>query len=257
MLARDRAILAALGVPLWAQRGLPLRDHAPVALWRDQSPPLVELSSASVVSAPVLVQRTAANTVAATTLPRAMPSTAVSDRLNAPSSTPIQSTQPTQPIAQQTIHKKTQQIQTPQAERATIATVQTRPDSAQTLEPVLRFSVQLRQLGAWWVLLPEQALDDERQAKLWRNICLAFAEPVPQVFIWPLAAGSRWQRNDTAAAALAGFLFAHVGVAQVGLMGELDDRVCPDRLARLPSLAELLAEPLKKRALWQLLTQGS
>lgn len=250
MLARDRAILAALGVPLWAPRGLPLRDHPPVALWRDQSPSLVELSSSvSVVSAPVSVQRTAANTVAATTLPRAMPSTAINDRLNAPSSTPIQSTQPTQ--------QKTQQIQTPQIEGATIATVQTRPDSAQTLEPVLRFSVQLRQLGAWWVLLPEQALDDERQAKLWRNICLAFAEPVPQVFIWPLAAGSRWQRNDTAAAALAGFLFAHVGAAQVGLMGELDDRVCPDRLARLPSLAELLAEPLKKRALWQLLTQGS
>ena len=36
-------------------------------------------------------------------------------------------------------------------------------------------------------------------------------------------------------------------------MGDLPDQVCPDRIERLPSLPELLADPAQKRRLWLLL----
>ena len=53
--------------------------------------------------------------------------------------------------------------------------------------------------------------------------------------------------------ALNGFLFRLGLDKRVGLMSELPDNICPDRLERLPHLTELLAEPLKKRTLWHLL----
>jgi hypothetical protein len=93
---------------------------------------------------------------------------------------------------------------------------------------------------------------------LWKNISqsLIFKQDSQEVcrFDWPLAEGVRWHQNSGAQAALMGFLTRFGSERRLGLMGELPDAIIPDRLERLPSLEELLSEPLKKRSLWRLLS---
>ena len=106
--------------------------------------------------------------------------------------------------------------------------------------------------------MPEQALQDEVCQRLWGNIVQAMnlsaeSSAPAESFVWPLAEGARWQRMEGASAALAGFLYRLGKTQRVGLMGDLPDQACPDRIERLPSLPELLANPLQKRSLWLLL----
>ncbi|XID74205.1 hypothetical protein ACF3NA_06455 [Alkanindiges sp. WGS2144] len=117
------------------------------------------------------------------------------------------------------------------------------------------FRLQACQINHWVILINEADLQDEQARKLWQNILAVFGKPAISYFSWPLAGGQRWQRATGARAALTGFLFRMGLDRRAGLMSELDSSICPDRIERLPYLAELLAEPLKKRILWQFLKQ--
>jgi hypothetical protein len=127
------------------------------------------------------------------------------------------------------------------------------------VEQVLRFSLEARVIGEWVVLVSVQALSHPDRRALWQNLILAFsaessaASNEASRLDWPLAEGSRWQHNVGAQAALLGFLTRFGGARRVGLMGELPDNVLPEHVERLPSLDEMLQEPLKKRSLWRLL----
>ena len=103
------------------------------------------------------------------------------------------------------------------------------------------------------LLVPEDSLQDPAAQRLWDNIGLAMQVNSIERFVWPLAEGTRWQQMDGASAALSGFLFRLGASYRVGLMGTLADAACPDRIERLPALADLLHEPLQKRGFWQLL----
>ena len=117
----------------------------------------------------------------------------------------------------------------------------------------ISFRLQACEINQWIILIHEDDLQNSAMQTLWQNILKAFNQPEITQFSWPLSEGQRWQRSMGAKSALNGFLFRLGLDKRVGLMSELPDNICPDRLERLPHLAELLAEPLKKRALWHLL----
>ena len=118
---------------------------------------------------------------------------------------------------------------------------------------IISFRLQACEINQWIILIHEDDLQNSALQTLWQNILKAFNQPEITHFSWPLSEGQRWQRSIGAKSALNGFLFRLGLDKRVGLMSELPDNICPDRLERLPHLAELLAEPLKKRALWHLL----
>lgn len=105
------------------------------------------------------------------------------------------------------------------------------------------------------MLVDEQTLQNPAAKQLWNSICSAFSNPEQIRFSWPLADGLRWQHPLGAKAALNGFLFRLGMDKRIGLMGHLQDDVAPDRIERLPTLQELIEQPLKKRSLWLLLKQ--
>lgn len=236
MQPRTRAVLAALNIPVWMGRGAAVQ-RARVSVWRDEAPltdqnPPAELTETKLVEAKanraVLAER-----VEAQPLAEAQPVKAE----------PRQAFQPIVPMPK---------IRLAEPAQANATEVQA------AVEPLLRFSVQARRVGDWIVLVPEQVLQDQSCQRLWNNILQALSLNLPQVaaaetFVWPLAEGARWQRMDGASAAFAGFLHRLGKTQRVGLMGDLPDQVCPDRIERLPSLPELLANPLQKRSLWLLL----
>lgn len=125
--------------------------------------------------------------------------------------------------------------------------------STDVASAIISFRLQACEINQWIILIHEDDLQNSALQTLWQNILKAFNQPEITHFSWPLSEGQRWQRSIGAKSALNGFLFRLGLDKRVGLMSELPDNICPDRLERLPHLAELLAEPLKKRALWHLL----
>ena len=125
--------------------------------------------------------------------------------------------------------------------------------STSAVSATISFRLQACEINQWIILIHEDDLQNSAMQTLWQNILKAFNQPEITQFSWPLSEGQRWQRSMGAKSSLNGFLFRLGLDKRVGLMSELPDNICPDRLERLPHLAELLAEPLKKRALWHLL----
>lgn len=224
MQPRTRAVLAALNIPVWMGRGGSVQ-RARVSVWRDDRPVQAE----PVQAQPVEIQLLDAKRVESA---QALPSVQAREAFQP--TTPVWETRLAKPIEAQPIEAQLIEVQ-------------------RVVEPLTRFSVQARVMGDWIVLVPEQTLQDSACQRLWDNISQAMQADVPESFIWPLAEGTRWQRMDGAAAALAGFLYRIGHTQRVGLMGDLPDQVCPDRIERLPSLPELLADPAQKRRLWLLL----
>jgi hypothetical protein len=222
--ARTRAILGALGIPLWGTRGASPQAVGVVPIWgrRDDHDDHIEHAQDQVPDAKSAVR-------------------AIVDPEN-------DQPQPLADVVAQPIERMT---------RLPFTDVIATSESAH-VEHVIRFSLEARVIGQWVVLVSVQALNHPDRNALWKNISASpiFKQDSQEVcrFDWPLAEGVRWQQNIGAQAALIGFLTRFGTERRIGLMGELPDAIIPDRLERLPSLDELLQEPLKKRSLWRLLS---
>lgn len=247
--ARTRAILAALGIPLWGARSQPSQSVPEVSLWgraaepvESAAPVAVDVASHVPVESPAPVavpSAPAAQTLTAlrTSLAGSEPVAVIEAKVKAPIQPQVGMDKPNrQPFAQ------------------TIAATET-----VHVEQVLRFSLEARVIGEWVVLISVQALSHPDRRALWQSLIQAFSAGAAATsnevsrLDWPLADGARWQHNVGAQAALLGFLTRFGRDRRIGLMGELPDTVLPEHLERLPSLDELLQEPLKKRTLWRLL----
>ena len=237
--ARQRSILAGMGISLWIPRLARTRtvDPASSGIWRDHT-------------ASAQIQVTAPVTPVADVPPAALvhPGTVQTEAGIQPAA------QPAPAINHLPANPNTIAGQLPTTALAPAVDTSLRTE-AQPAQSLVRFSVLAVELKHWIVLIDEQSLQHAAARQLWNNICAAFANPEPVRFNWPLADGMRWQHPQGAKAALNGFLFRMGMDKRIGLMGQLQDDIAPDRIERLPTLQELLEQPLKKRSLWSLLKQ--
>ncbi len=240
--ARTRAVLAALGIPVWAARREPTQTVPAVSVWNRHEEAFISTQAESVQP---IVNHTVESAVT-----EQMSTALVS---NESKIIQLDVVSPS-PKAELIIHQ-TQQDNKPV--RQPFAQTIVASETVHVVQ-VLRFSLEARVIGNWVVLVSVQALNHPDRNAMWKNLNQAFIsdENAHEVgrLDWPLAEGARWQHNDGAQAALMGFLSRFGSERRIGLMGELPDSVIPERLERLPSLDELLQEPLKKRTLWRLLT---
>lgn len=258
--ARQRALLTALGIRQWVPRAVVTKSaSAPsVQLWRQATDELeTNNSTEKVAQHPVtvamadsfineparkIVQPEAL--VHASTVPELGQATANLDH-------PSPAIQPVV-LQPELVKHRVDQVSL-LSESDAIQTVdhfEVEPAATANLHS---FRLQACEINQWIVLVNEADLQNPQLHTLWKNILLAFRQPELSHFSWPLSEGQRWQRMTGSRAALNGFLFRLGLDKRVGLMSELADEVCPDRIERLPHLSELIEQPLKKRLLWQLL----
>lgn len=245
--ARTRAVLSALGIPLWGARDQLPQSVPVVPVWGKHEDDLEHIQDQITQTKPsMLVSDSSIKKLE----PVHFPVKTIDHNVSQPSH--INSIESSASLQLKTV--------VPPAEKSTrLPFTQTIATSeAIHVEQVIRFSLEARVIGEWVVLVSVQALNHPDRNALWKNIsqALIFKQDSQEVcrFDWPLAEGARWQKNAGAQAALMGFLTRFGSERRMGLMGELPDAIIPDRLERLPSLDELLREPLKKRSLWRLLS---
>jgi hypothetical protein len=221
---RTRAVLSALGVPVWTARQRAVRQITPAPLWRD----VVEQDNQPIqpVSRFETREQVVQTQLGNVRIHHGSPPNIV---IHLPQSTPISSQPPT-------------------PTEATVSVV--KPVIAEAM--AIRFAVEVLVLPSWLLVVSSQQLEDIACRQLWEQLQTVFAKQ-PVEWFWPLAEGVRWQTAPYAAVALQGLLARLHPQARVGLMGELPDQVLPDRVERLPSLSRLIEQPLHKRMLWQLL----
>lgn len=251
--ARQRAILSALGIRQWVPRAVATKSaSAPtVQLWRHANDEY-ELASnhAEVAVANSLLTETTNNSIqsenfADNPISRVGHVTANVDHQSEAEQVAILQSElmaksRTDRVDQLTENNAIQDIGHFEAESAATINLHS-------------FRLQACEINQWIVLVNEADLQNPQLNTLWKNILLAFQQPELSHFSWPLSEGQRWQRMTGSKAALNGFLFRLGLDKRVGLMSELADEVCPDRIERLPHLSELIEQPLKKRLLWHLL----
>lgn len=222
---RQRSLLGVLGIPVWISRQRGTQPAAPSfpSIWRDQN----EVSDSNTPTTENLIKR----------------QKVIEPIISSPAMvTPIDKSETIAVISKTHISLPEHQLLQPVA----LTTVDNKGES-------LKFHLHIVETPQWLILVSAEELKDPAATQLWQNIQLAFGSPTLFQFSWPLAEGQRWQSGVGAKAALSGFLFRLGLDKRAGLIGDLPDHICPDRLERLPRLSELLEEPLKKRQLWHVL----
>lgn len=214
---RHRAMLSALGIPVWATRHTPVVvvDEAnTVPVWRQADWQIKQVATQPPMVTPVMVD------VAQTNIAKVV--------------------QPPTPIA------------TP--------VIQPVVDTTAPLQFGLQACVGTGRFVNCILLLNESEFNDIQAKTLWDNIQLAIDASAPQMLHWPFMTSDRWQRLDGAAAALSGFLFKLQSspTQHVIVLGTLPVRLLDTdqtTVQHAPSLREMIAQPLRKRQLWDMLTQ--
>ncbi len=249
--ARTRAILAALGIPVWGMRSQPTHAVPVVSLW-GRGVDAAETAQTKSMTAQPVASVPVQQPTATVTSPAQAAQTLTALRSSLAGRDPVAVT----PAAIKVPSSQVGTVDKPNRQPFAQPIVAT---ETAHVEQVLRFSLEARVIGEWVVLVSVQALSHPDRRALWQSLIQAFSAGAAATsnevsrLDWPLADGARWQHNVGAQAALLGFLTRFGGERRIGLMGELPDTVLPEHLERLPSLDELLQEPLKKRTLWRLL----
>lgn len=214
MIGQQRNILATLGIDVWIPREVVCQKNTAPNLWRDQV--VDEVSQSTVLkfdSAPI-VQET--------------PVTAV----HTPPITEIEIPQQTkvvvQSVAKEAVVEKEQIVITAQI---------------QALE------LQMYVLDNCAILLESSQLNDAEQ-QLWQNIQKARLGQYAELkWPFPLAA---FQESRGLSSYIQGFIDATATNKKILCLGQLDF-IQHSNILHLASLEEMIAQPLLKRRLWQLM----
>lgn len=249
--ARQHAILTALGIRQWVPRATATTALPNVPLWRHASD---ELNHPNNSDSQALAKNDNLTRGHESANQIEQPEVVTTIEADHQHHDPLQSDQPAQ-AAKPAFDDPVKPLSKPDV----IPDITQDTDVFELKTPITThlysFRLQACEINQWIVLVNEADLQNPQLNTLWKNILLAFRQPEVNYFSWPLSEGQRWQRMTGSKAALNGLLFRLGLDKRVGLMSELADEVCPDRIERLPHLSELIEQPLKKRLLWQLLNK--
>ena len=216
MIGQQRQILTDLGIDLWIPRDVACQNFNPASIWRDQSTEQIAELRPVVAEpqAPTLPQATAA---------------------------PIAITPPVR-------HLETKA-------NVTTAEVQVQPEIQVQAEVTLKqpsnfthFELQLLNLAHCAIVIDASQLSQDAK-QLWANINQALQAEYQQLN-WPFPL-LNLQDGNGAQSYVEGFLDAHSVDKQLISLGDLP--YSHTKILKLPSLNQMLAQPLLKKRLWQLI----
>lgn len=214
MIGQQRNILATLGIDVWIPREVVCQKNTAPNLWRDQVVDEVSQSTVLALDSALIVE--------------AIPVTPV----HTPPITEIEIPQQTkvvvEPVAKEAVVEKEQIVITAQI---------------QALE------LQMYILDNCAILLESSQLNDAEQ-QLWQNIQKARLGQYAELkWPFPLAA---FQESRGLSSYIQGFIDATATNKKILCLGQLDF-IQHSNILHLASLEEMIAQPLLKRRLWQLM----
>lgn len=213
MIGQQRNVLATLGIDVWIPREVVCQKNTAASLWRDQ---VVE----EVQQAPVLTFETAPVVQEIQVTPQTAPVTEIER--------PQQAKVVAEAVVKEAVVEKEQIVITAQ---------------------IPAFELQMYVLDNCAILLESSQLNDA-QRQLWQNIQKARLGQYAELkWPFPLAA---FQESRGLSSYIQGFLDATATSKKILCLGQLDF-IQHSNILHLASLEEMLAQPLLKRRLWQLM----
>ncbi|KYQ80404.1 hypothetical protein AWW72_03900 [Acinetobacter sp. NRRL B-65365] len=213
MIGQQRNVLATLGIDVWIPREVVCQKNTAASLWRDQ---VVE----EVQQAPVLTFETAPVAQDIQVTPQTAPVTEIER--------PQQAKVVAEAVVKEAVVEKEQIVITAQ---------------------IPAFELQMYVLENCAILLESSQLNDA-QRQLWQNIQKARLGQYAELkWPFPLAA---FQESRGLSSYIQGFLDATATSKKILCLGQLDF-IQHSNILHLASLEEMLAQPLLKRRLWQLM----
>ncbi|MGE8643986.1 hypothetical protein [Acinetobacter vivianii] len=213
MIGQQRNVLATLGIDVWIPREVVCQKNTAPSLWRDQ---LIE----EVQQAPVLTFETAPVAQEIQVTPQTAPVTEIER--------PQQARVVAEAVVKEAVVEKEQIVITAQ---------------------IPSFELQMYILENCAILLESSQLNDA-QRQLWQNIQKAKLGQYAELkWPFPLAA---FQESRGLSSYIQGFLDATATSKKILCLGQLDF-IQHSNILHLASLEEMLAQPLLKRRLWQLM----
>ncbi|MCH7394071.1 hypothetical protein MMP66_07225 [Acinetobacter dispersus] len=214
MIGQQRNILATLGIDVWIPREVVCQKNTAPSLWRDQAVDEVLQSTVLAFDSAPIVQET----------PVTPAHTPPITEIEIPQQTKVV----VEPVAKEAVVEKEQIVITAQI---------------QTLE------LQMYVLDNCAILLESSQLNDAQQ-QLWQNIQKARLGQYAELkWPFPLAA---FQESRGLSSYIQGFIDATATNKKILCLGQLDF-IQHSNILHLASLEEMIAQPLLKRRLWQLM----
>ncbi|MCH7335910.1 hypothetical protein [Acinetobacter sp. NIPH 2699] len=214
MIGQQRNILATLGIDVWVPREVLCQKNTAPSLWRDQVVEDIEQSPALTFETTPISQDIQAEPVQ---IPQIID-------IETPQQTEIVA----KPVVKEVVVEKEQIVITTQ--------VQT-------------FELQMYVLDRCAILLEGSQLSDD-QRKLWQNIQKARLGQYAELK-WPFPLAG-FQEGRGLSSYIQGFLDATATNKKILCLGHLDF-IQHSNILHLASLEEMIAQPLLKRRLWQLM----
>ncbi|WP_032866527.1 hypothetical protein [Acinetobacter sp. 1000160] len=214
MIGQQRNILASLGIDVWIPREVVCQKNTASSLWRDQVLEELQQTPARVFEPAPMVQDIEVKAV----------QTALVTEIERPQQAEVVA----EPAVKEAVVEKEQIVVSTQ---------------------IQAFELQMYVLENCAILLESSQLNDA-QRQLWQNIQKARLGQYAELkWPFPLAA---FQESRGLSSYIQGFLDATATGKKILCLGQLDF-IQHSNILHLASLEEMLAQPLLKRRLWQLM----
>ncbi|EFF82047.1 hypothetical protein HMP0015_2492 [Acinetobacter haemolyticus ATCC 19194] len=215
MIGQQRNILAAMGIDVWIPRDVVCQKNTAPSLWRDQ-----------IIDQPTQYSEPVQNNDARITQDAPMASVETQPAIVRESSQQVELDE--KPVVKDSVIEKEQIVIT---------------------APVQAFELQMYVLENCALLVESSQLSDA-QRQLWQNIQKARLGQYAELkWPFPLAA---FQESRGLSSYIQGFLDATANNKKILCLGQLDF-IQHTNILHLASLEEMIAQPLLKRRLWQLM----
>ncbi|EEH70226.1 MULTISPECIES: hypothetical protein [Acinetobacter] len=215
MIGQQRNILAAMGIDVWIPRDVVCQKNTAPSLWRDQ-----------IIDQPTQYSEPVQNNDARITQDAPMASVETQPAIVRESSQQVELDE--KPVVKDSVIEKEQIVIT---------------------APVQAFELQMYVLENCALLVESSQLNDARR-QLWQNIQKARLGQYAELkWPFPLAA---FQESRGLSSYIQGFLDATANNKKILCLGQLDF-IQHTNILHLASLEEMIAQPLLKRRLWQLM----